>query len=398
MSVGLLVGVVFACQLGCVGHEESAGRIPSASPSLIRAQAAQYAPPQLPAAPKSTRMVRGVTALAVAPQDVPPPDELEAWVQKLVQQGVTTVLLEIGSGPAFAGMASEQERPAGIYFRSQWATTIRDVFGELVPPAHQQGLSVFAAVSPRRMNWIDPTLGWLDRSYDVVHRQVRLSPYLDLFHPAFQEYLVGLLTDLADTGIDGILFQNDVALGAYDGFSAFGLRAFERAFQTRLDPAHLFAGVSAGQTATAGGGQSEPYPPEFWRWMGWKARERVKILERLGRAMRLHGTALQLALEIHPQAITDPRAALIRYGEDVLEAKGRFQYLVVRSSSQSQARGVSGNQRSAMIEQMKGLVGGAERIWMTVPVGTAEAEEIERTSHAERAELGKDIGLIYQRN
>jgi hypothetical protein len=400
MSVGLLVGLVMTCQIGCAGQDAPPSRISSHSPAPIRTQAAQFASPAFPVVPESTKTFEGVTALTVAPEDVPAPIELERWVQSLMQGGITMVLIDIGTSAGSNHTMSEDGRRAtGIYFRSQWADTIRDVFGELVPLAHQQGLSVFAAVSPRRINWVDPTLGWLDRSYETVHRQLRLSPYLDLFHPAFQEYLVGLLTDLADTGVDGILFRNDVALGPYDGFSAFGMRGFERDFHTRMDPAQFFPGtISSAQAPALGHRPAQPLPAEYWRWAGWKARERVKILERLGRAMRLHGSTRHVALEIHPEAVTDPRAALVKYGEDLLEAKRRFQYFLLPAASHASSPGLNGRPTAMIVEQMKGLLGSPERIWTTISVSAGDAERIGMSSRAHREELGRGIGLIYQKN
>jgi hypothetical protein len=397
MSAGLLVGLLMACQVACAGYEGPPAPIPSASPAVIRTQAAQYAPSVLPAAPESTPTFKGVTALMVAPQDVPPVNELEQWVQTLMQDGITMVLLDIGTNAGSNRLASNDgQRAIGIYFRSQWAETIRDIFGELVPLAHQQGLLVFASVSPRRINWVDPTVAWLDRSYDPVHHQLRVSPSLDLFHPAFQEYLVGLLSDLADTGVDGILFRNDVSLGPYDGFSAFGVRAFERDFHTRMEPAQLFTRAkSTGQGASSDG---QSLPAEFWHWAGWKARERVKILERLSRAMRSRANTRHVALEVHPEAVTDPRAALVRYGEDLLEAKRRFQYFLVRPFEHAAISEVHASQRSMVLEQMKGLLGASDRIWTAIPISSEGLVGVGRSSQADRAELGKDIGLIYQRN
>lgn len=397
MSVGLLVGLTMVCEVGCAGQDAPSRQVSTHSPALIRTQAAQFASPALPVVPDSAKTLRHVTALTVAPVDVPPPTELERWIHGLMQGGITMVLVDIGTGAGTNSIVSEEGRRAtGIYFRSQWADTIRDIFGELLPLAHQQGLSVFAAVSPRRINWVDPTFGWQDRSYDTVHRQVRLSPYLDLFHPAFQEYLIGLLTDLADTGVDGILFRNDASLGPYDGFSAFGVRGFERDFHTRLDPAQFFTGaISAPQAPAVGHGPAQPFPAEYWRWAGWKARERLKILERLSHAMRVRENTRQVALEIHPEAVTDPRVALVRYGEDLLEAKRRFQYFLLRSALPSSS---PGQQRSMIIEQMKGLMGSPNRIWTTIPMSGDDAEQIGVSSRTDREQLGMDIGLIYQKN
>jgi len=330
---------------------------------------------------------------------VPSVHEMEPWIQSLLQSGVTMVLLDIGTSTESYRIAAEDgRRPTGIYFKSQWAQTIRDIFGELIPLAHRHGLSVFAAVSPRRINWIDPALAWLDRSYDPIHRQLRLSPYLDLFHPAFQEYLVGLLTDLANTDVDGILFRNDVPVGAYDGFGAFGVRAFERDFHTRMEPAQLFPPAkSAGQGAMSDGA-AQPLSAEFWYWAGWKARERMKILERFSRAMRLRGNTVHMAIEVHREAITDPRTALVRYGEDLLEAKRRFQYFLLRSPSHAATPGVNEPQTTIVLDQMKPLLGRADRIWIDVPIGPDALGPLGTSSATDRAELGKDIGLIYRRN
>jgi len=207
-----------------------------------------------------------------------------------------------------------------------------------------------------------------------------------------------LLTDLADTDVDGILFRNDAPVGAYDGFGAFGVRAFERDFHTRMEPAQLFTPAKSAVQGAMSDGTARPLPAEFWYWAGWKARERMKILERFSRAMRLRRNTQHVALEVHPEAITDPRTALVRYGEDLLEAKRRFQYFLLRSSSRAATSGINGSQSSRVLEQMKGLVGRADRIWTTISISTDEVRPVGIFSRADRAELGTDIGLIYQRN
>jgi hypothetical protein len=199
----------------------------------------------------------------------------------------------------------------------------------------------------------------MDRFYDVQHRELRLSPYLDLFHPAFQEYLIGFLTDLADTGIDGVLFRNAPALGPYDALSPFALQGFQRDFSRSLDPAELFL-------AAPGGGERAKFRPEFWQWMGWKARERVTILERLVRAMRLRNSQLHVALEVHREAVTKPVAALVRYTEDLLESKRRFEFFLLSADGAPPQADVEGREGawaptvSSMVEQLENPA----RIWL----------------------------------
>ncbi|MGH7209760.1 MAG: tetratricopeptide repeat protein, partial [Nitrospiraceae bacterium] len=82
----------------------------------------------------------GLIAILLPLQDFPSPREFDPWVQTLGQAGITTVLVEGGTA------------------------TLRDGLSQLVPIAHRHGLSVYAAVTLRRMTGVDPPLDWADRS------------------------------------------------------------------------------------------------------------------------------------------------------------------------------------------------------------------------------------------
>ena len=337
------------------------------------------------------------TGIYFSPSDVPSVEGLPVWTDSLARLGITVILLEMGTGNR-SGESQEIPIQGHVYFPTRWAETARDLFGELAPVAHRSGLSIFAVVSLRRMNWVDPALGWMDRSYDGARMQFRFTPYLDIFHPAFQEYAVGLFTDLARTGIDGVLFRNDVPLGPADGFSSFALQVFERDFQTKADLSKLFPMPVSGLTGTSREAQREParhgYSPEFWRWTGWKAREMIKVTARLRRAMQSHTHALHVALEIHPEAVTDPVQALVQYGEDLLEAKRRgIDFFLVQRSSRECPFSIP------FLEQAGSLIGGMERLWVPVastgPVGQM-AEWL--TPAMDREQVDRRVGLIYMRN
>ncbi|MGH7233405.1 MAG: hypothetical protein ACREJU_18895 [Nitrospiraceae bacterium] len=348
-------------------------------------------------APSTPTALRQQTGISIPPSDVPIGDELQAWVESLARAGITLVLLDAGTREGLPYMG--EPRPIGtmgsVYFRTGLAETARDVFGELIPVAHRHGLSVFAAVSLRRMNWVDPTLGWMDRSYDPVRLQLKITPYLDVFHPAFQEYLTGLFIDLADTGVDGVLFRNEAPLGPSDGLSFFALRGFERAFQIKADPAKLVPIAVTGMPAPADGPRADAVPtgsPEFWQWAGWKAREAIKVMAKLGRAMRTHAPALVVALEVHPEAVTDPLIALVQYGEDLLEAKRHgVQFFLVRAGAQQ--RQVS----APLLERMGQLVGEKKGIWVPVVLPGRDIRRPEEWGplSADRERLDTGVGLIY---
>jgi len=312
----------------------------------------------------------GLIAILLPLQDLPSPLELDPWVQTLGQAGITTVLVEGGT------------------------VMLRDGLSQLVPIAHRHGLSVYAAITLRRMTEVDPPLEWADWSYDPAQRQLRPSPYADLFHPAFQEYLVGFLTDLAGTGVDGVLFRADAPLGPTEGFSASGLRGFERDFQLRLDPEQLFPASTRGAAATRprDAQDQEKYPPDFWRWAGWKARESLKVMDRLRGPMRKQSPRLRFALEVHPEAITNPVEALAQYGEDLLEAKrSRFDFYLTGPRPGIVER------MPGIVERMVDLIGEAERVWVAAPLPAGGSTRLAQRVHptTDRDAFAKGIGLIY---
>ncbi|MGH7164239.1 MAG: hypothetical protein ACREIS_01795, partial [Nitrospiraceae bacterium] len=339
-----------------------------------------------------------LTVIAVASQAlraIPDPDR---WMAALDASGATTLLMDVGT--------PRGHEPAGVFFQTGSAVMLHDAFGELVPVAHRHGLSVFAAVTLRCMDWLAPQLGWHDWTYDRTRLQLRPSVYLDIFHPTFQDYLAGFLSDLAETGVDGVLFRNDAPLGPADGFSPYGIRVFEREFDVKLVPGKLFsssgpAPLRARASESLASSRVPSSAPEFWRWAGWKARASLGITDRLMRALRARAPRLQFVLELHQQTVTNPLEGLVQYGEDLLEAKRfRFDYfftVLELSSDPSRMRSAGQNGHKLVISRMVELIGSPERIWVTSTIPEEDLLEPGAALHlsVDRVRLGQEIGLVY---
>ena len=373
---------------------------------------------------------KNLNLIQISPAHLPPYADRSAWLKSLGQAGITTLVVDIGTkspplpgsthGTSGASLEDNEQppTPAGVYFRTKWATVIDDSIDQVTPVAHEHGLAVYAAVTLRRMNWLEPPGGWADRTYDPAERQVRRSNLLDLFHPGFQEYLTGLLTDLADTGIDGLVFRADAPMGPTHGFSPFALDRFADGFGIHLDPASLFPAADQKQCAPPNSKTARwcqmpsDYPPEFWRWTGWKARERLKVMDRLRQAMRQHSPKLKFAIEVHPEAIHHPVEALVWYSEDLLEAKrARFDYVIARTdkpftthtlkaTEPGSSIGSATDQTGAgLVTRLIELMGGPEHVWVTKPLPTNDLRTISHdlNPQADRATLENGIGLLYMK-
>lgn len=366
-----------------------------------------------------------VTAILVQPHHLPPRADLPQWLQNLARTGVTTLILEAATKPGQVASLlqtslpsghHQASSPAGVYFRTQWAPVLDDYIDQVVPLAHEQGLSVFGALALRRMSWLEPPAGWADWAYNPVHQKVERSVALDLFHPGFQEYLTGLLGDLADTGIDGFLFRADAPMGPNDGFSPFALDGFRQSFEIELHPSTLFirSEEKASVHATTKEGREFPgrsrYAPEFWRWAGWKTREQLHIMSRVKDAMRGRSPNLTFALELHPEAVHDPVHALVHYTEDLLEAKrAGFEYILTGDDNGRIVSRLSGSQRSSLadvannkaststLDHLIDLLGDARRVWMAISVPSRDIAILHRrlNPQADRVSIANTIGLVY---
>lgn len=402
------VGVLMA---GCAAPQAAAPKRAMARPARsIQDQARSLRPirPLAAQALEASRQARPPVAVHIPTEVLPDSASLNSWVQALIRSGVTAIILDIGTQERDQDTArSAGGLPRGVYFRTGWAETVRDAFGELVPVAHTYGLSVWASVSLRRMNWVDPGLGWNDAIYDPLSAEFRPSRNLDLFHPAFQEYLAGLFSDLAATNLDGVLFLSEPALGPKEGLSVYARRGFERAFRISLAPERLYPvpdhatsparepAKDVREGARRQGGNGQGYPREFWQWVGWKAREALKVIERLRHVMKTQAPGLRFALEVHPEAVSDPVRALVQYGEDLLEAKkAQFDVFVTQGGPFDSA---TGGRQGGLIARMIDLLGGPERIWLTTPLPRGDPMRLaDRLNPAsDRSVLNEPVGLIY---
>ncbi len=220
----------------------------------------------------------------------------ERELLRLKQSGVNTVFVTASGGRS------------GVYFKTDWAPVIRDALSPLVAGAHRQGMQVWASASVRRMDWIDPALQWSDWRFVPQTGRMDRADSLDVMHPAFRDYLVGYFSDLAASGVDGILLAADPASAPTEGFSTHALRRYEKDSGQVADPTRLLPATGR-------------YAPEFWRWVGWKQREQLKVVIGVMDAVRALYPALKIAVEVHPEALTNPQAALAAYAEDLFDLR-----------------------------------------------------------------------------
>jgi hypothetical protein len=250
--------------------------------------------------------------------------------------------------------------------------------------------------------WLDPTLGWTTYTYDEPTRQLTPSTAFDPLHPAIQEYLTGLLTDLARLQIDGLFLRVGDHTGPRYHVSGRGLDQFGAQLPATLDPkTMLMVGhglpPSGSGSATASQSGSSDQTTTFWRWAGWQARERLTMLLALRSSLRRYQSGLQLVVALHDTAITKPIEALLDHGEDLLETTTRGLPVAIPFPTSSRAGLASADAdegwRLEYLTRVINLIGSPERIWIIVPVAAPDRTSVVRELHTSVVEFARTRGL-----
>ncbi|MEW6324840.1 MAG: poly-beta-1,6-N-acetyl-D-glucosamine N-deacetylase PgaB, partial [Nitrospirota bacterium] len=231
---------------------------------------------------------------------------------------------------------------------------------------HGAGLAVFVWMPVRAMDWaVQRHPDWQDWSFDPASGALRPSGRLDSWRPDVQRYLVRLLTDLAGSGIDGLLFGEDLFVGEYGGLGPAARARFAAEFQRTPRP-ELFWSRAADSSLPS---KAPTRLPMFWRWAGWKSRAAGEQMAELVRALRTAHPGLLVAQNVAPEAISRPAEALARWNLDLLALAPAVDYVAVLTYPEpGQSLSAAAGELTELVDRAVQLVGAADRIMIKVPL------------------------------
>lgn len=283
----------------------------------------------------------------------------------------------------------------------QWLSF--DTIHSVVQSLYARGAVVYLGVTPRclgRVAWQRELENWTDWAYEPQSGTLRQSPYYSLHFGGYRAFLVDWLAQLRDLPLTGLVIRNGVPMGLYEGFNPLAVRLFAREFGVAFDPVRMFNDERA---VHASDSNSSVYlPAVFWKWAGWKARERLRSIRDLVQALRAHLPHLEFGMSLQSQSITNPVRGLIFFAEDWVdlarEPFDRFlitiegtESTLVHQTSQSTSPGfLEGNDEMAAVVKMAEHLGKPEKVWTILPGRTAQVR-------MESGLFPQEVGLIYDR-
>ena len=249
-------------------------------------------------------------------------DEVEQSIINLREAGVNTLIVRSFQNPGDALHRFAQPRcRVGVYFETEHAEVVDPVLTRLVSIAHRHDIRVFAWMETRKMplKLTNPEKARAVR-YDFANKTFRPLPMWSIFAEEVQGNLLALYKDVARTGIDGILVQDDLIMHQYEDFSPGAVSLFKGETGRVLSPKTLYLSIFK---SPRGSWFVRNYSYTFWKWSRWKNQKLLDLAHNLIRATREVNPNIKFALNFMYESVTDQDNALAWLSQD-LEAAMRL--------------------------------------------------------------------------
>jgi len=228
-------------------------------------------------------------------------------IERLVSMNIRYVCLQ-----AFEDRDGDGN-PGAVYFQTDKAPVLYDIFTPFIERAHQRGIKVLAWMPTLDWPWVlEEHPEWRVVAPDGQPQEgswyTRASP----FCADFVSYAEGLYEDLArHHQIDGVLFQDDCYLYDAEDFSPCARAAYEAAFGQPLDYEALM--------------QDEALK---WSWIHWKTESLLAFTDRLKNAVMKYRPNAIFAHDLYSDTALDP-ASEEWFAQSLPEVLNRGAYAMI---------------------------------------------------------------------
>ncbi len=238
-------------------------------------------------------------AVQVFTLDTPTETDLQQEFNALAARGVETVIFRSFKLPGDPSYPLLTENAAsGLYFKTRAEPLVSDLLPIVIRCAHRADMQCFAWVTTRKAAWIlkaHPTLE--SRRIDVKTGLTQPSHHLDIFRPDVSDRLQQILLDLAATGVDGILVQDDLVSRQGDDlytnlWNDFSGETFNEAGRLSL--------FQTTENRTV-------YTPRYLRWAHFKSRAIAGFLTETLHRVKSEYPDIKIAVNLYYEAVTMPQ-------------------------------------------------------------------------------------------
>jgi len=186
----------------------------------------------------------------------------------------------------------------GLLFPSQTFKTAYPGFSRILKKNKRRKYKLWGWLIARKYDWLRDTNMYDSRSGKRGRQRVRK---LDLFQPGAREKVISVFRELAATGVEGILIQDDLAFASDEGFSDAGLRMFQKE-----------SGVPAKEKLMMRSGT-----PYNLKWIGIKNRVVNSFLSDIVGACKTLRPGIQVGINVYYESAIHPERGNEYHSQDL---------------------------------------------------------------------------------
>jgi hypothetical protein len=233
--------------------------------------------------------------------------ELEKEILSIKSAGFTAIAVRVFQNydDRFHGLTRQtKDFPfTGVYFKSSVAPTVIDLLTPLLELTQKHQLSLYAWMTSRTMDWLD-----MKNARDWVLTPEHPKGYseathFDLFNDEFLSLQFRLFADLAKSGVDGILVQDDLVIKTREGMTDTALSKY----MATLDFPISLADLRNQLTITS---------KLFADWSVYKRNRINLVIANLKKAIADKGNP-QLLINVYPDTVLNSENGLKWLGQDL---------------------------------------------------------------------------------
>lgn len=191
-----------------------------------------------------------------------------------------------------------QSEQGGVLFNNPEFRVVKPLLRPFLSKMNDSGPAIWGWMIARRFDWLkDPR--YLDRQ--STGSGLEVIPRLDLFNPGAVKRIVAVYGDLAQSGITGIMIQDDLVLRSREGLSSWGRAKFS--LETGI-PAQISSMLDPRYGAHA-------------HWVEFKNRQVAMVLARIVDRCKSQNPNIQVGLNLYYETPLQPKKSRNWYAHDL---------------------------------------------------------------------------------
>jgi len=256
-----------------------------------------------------TNFTRAENIVAAQVFTLPDSKKLLPYFATLKHLGFNTVIVKVFK-------ISKRKGRSGVYFKTKYLNVIKNILPEIIKTAHRCKLKVIAWMNTRKFPSLlekFPLLCAL--KFDLDTLGFKRTSKLSIFNLRAKLFAKKIFMDIAKTGVDGILFQDDAMLRQNEDFSLAARSIYRRVFQKSLSPYSLFTKLKYSKTLKKR--ILIEKNEDFKKWSYLKAKFLAEYLASLKESIKKVNPHAQVLLNCYYEVALKPQNALYWMAQDI---------------------------------------------------------------------------------